>query len=123
MALHRLKVLNVQRVVSIAVHPSGRMLLALYGNGMLRLWNLLDARCHSKRMVGLSEPISSADEDAEEDEIKEKRPDTKKYESRPTLVRWTSQRGAYYGVLFGRLFELYSVDDDTPMHSMSFDTQ
>ena len=48
------------------MHPSGRMLLALYANGMLRLWNMLDARCHYKRKVGMS-----AESDNEEEEVKE----------------------------------------------------
>jgi hypothetical protein len=41
------------------------MCLALYGNGMLRLWNMLDARCIFKKKVGLDEPES---EKSEEDE-------------------------------------------------------
>ena len=44
------------------MHDSGRMLLAFYANGVLRLWNMLDARCIFKRKVGLS-----AQEDSEED--------------------------------------------------------
>ena len=52
-ALHVLKIKNVSRVVSLSVHNSDRMLLALYANGMLRLWNLLDARCIFKKKVGI----------------------------------------------------------------------
>jgi hypothetical protein len=43
--LHTLKVRNVSKVISLAMHQSERMVLALYGNGMLRLWSMLDARC------------------------------------------------------------------------------
>lgn len=68
MALHELKVMNVQKIISLSIHNSGRMLLALYANGMLRLWNLLDARCTNKRMVGLSGEYDSEDEDEDEEE-------------------------------------------------------
>jgi protein MAK11 len=43
--LHKLRVRNVSPVKHISIHPSGRMALVIYGNNMLRLWNLLDARC------------------------------------------------------------------------------
>ena len=42
------------------MHYSGRMLLALYANGVLRLWNMLDARCLFKFKTGMS-----ADQDSE----------------------------------------------------------
>ena len=44
------------------------MLLALYANGMLRLWNLLDGRCLFKKKVGLSDQESSSEEDDDDDE-------------------------------------------------------
>jgi len=45
------------------------MCLALYANGMLRLWNLLDARCIFKKKVGLiDEEQSSSENDEEESE-------------------------------------------------------
>ena len=45
------------------------MCLALYANGMLRLWNLLDARCIFKKKVGLvDEEESSGEENEESDE-------------------------------------------------------
>lgn len=54
------------------------MLLALYGNGMVRLWNLLDGRCTFKYLLEASikreegdEQESSSnedDEDKDEDE-------------------------------------------------------
>ena len=43
------------------------MLLAFYQNGMLRLWNLLDARCLFKRKVGLSREENSDDEEEKEE--------------------------------------------------------
>ena len=47
------------------MHESGRMLLALYANGLIRLWNMLDARCLFKFKAGLSANEDS-DVDAEE---------------------------------------------------------
>jgi len=70
-ALHHLTVLNVQKVTGLSMHPSGRMMLALYGNGMLRLWNLLDARCIFKKMCGLQEDSEEESEEEEEEEVKE----------------------------------------------------
>ena len=61
--LHELAIKNTSKVLSIAIHQSDRMLLALYRNGMLRLWNLLDGRCLFKKKVGLSDQESSEDED------------------------------------------------------------
>lgn len=68
--LHKLEVKNVSKVVSLSMHESGRMLLALYANGVLRLWNMLDARCLFKLKAGLSaaEKESSGDSEAEEEE-------------------------------------------------------
>lgn len=43
--LHRLQIKNQSKIVDLAVHPSGKMLLALYDNCVLRLWNLMTARC------------------------------------------------------------------------------
>jgi len=43
---------------------------------MLRLWNLLDARCLFKRKVGLSRDEPSEDEEEEEEEGVEKKKKT-----------------------------------------------
>ena len=42
------------------------MCLALYANGMLRLWNMLDGRCIFKKKVGI--PESEDDEEKEVDD-------------------------------------------------------
>lgn len=47
------------------MHKSQRMCLALYQNGMLRLWNMLDARCIFKKKVGIN--VESSDEEDESD--------------------------------------------------------
>ena len=53
------------------MHNSGRMLLALYANGMLRLWNMLDARCIFKKKVGLVKESEVEDEEDEDDDNKQ----------------------------------------------------
>jgi len=49
------------------------MLLALYANGVLRLWNMLDGRCLFKKKVGMSAKDSESEGDDtnvnEEDEM------------------------------------------------------
>ena len=60
--LHKLTIKNVSKVVSLSMHKSQRMCLALYANGMLRLWNMLDARCTFKKRVGLNESNESEEE-------------------------------------------------------------
>ena len=71
MPLHQLKIKNVSKVVSLSMHNSGRMLLALYANGMLRLWNMLDARCIFKKKVGLVKESEVEDEEDEDDDNKQ----------------------------------------------------
>jgi hypothetical protein len=105
------------------------MLLALYANGMLRLWNLLDARCINKRMVGLSGEYDSEDEDADEEEkqalleekqarLEKKNVQMDKLMNRPEFVRWEPSNGKIYAVLFGKLLEIFTVDSDEPLHSV-----
>ena len=50
------------------MHSSGRMLLALYANGMVRLWNMLDARCIFKKKAGLDKESENDEEDDDDDE-------------------------------------------------------
>ena len=68
--MHKLTVKNAARVVSLSMHRSGRMLLALYGNGVLRLWNMLDARCLFKKKVGLSGSEGYGDGEEEEGDVR-----------------------------------------------------
>lgn len=112
------------------MHPSGRMILAFYANGMIRLWNLLDARCIFKKKVGMSEDEDSDEEEYDsEDEPKEKKvePEYKvnnKFLNMPISVKWETTEGKFYAVLFGMLLEVFSVEDDgeAPIHSVKFDT-
>jgi len=48
------------------MHPSSRMALALYQNGMLRLWSMLDARCIFKKKVGVARDNSDGEYDEED---------------------------------------------------------
>ena len=53
-ALHKLNIMNKSKVVSMSLHRSGKLLLAIYQNRVVRLWNLMNARCTFKRKVCLS---------------------------------------------------------------------
>ena len=44
----------------MSMHPSGKMLLAIYANSMMRLWDLMSARCIFKKKVGLIEEADPA---------------------------------------------------------------
>lgn len=122
--VHTLKVKNVSPVKAMSLHPSGRMCLALYQNGVLRLWNLLDARCHFKKKVGLDDSSSSEEEDDDEsensDEVQKQL--LNKYQHTPESVIWEPSEGKLYAVLFTRKLEVYSVENDKPLHSLEFDT-
>lgn len=111
------------------MHNSQRMCLALYGNKMLRLWNLLDARCIFKKKVGILEEDKDSD-DEEDDDNSEDDVQTKqnaellagKFQNSPELVKWEPRQGQLYAVLFDRLLEIFSVDSDEVLHQISFDT-
>jgi hypothetical protein len=55
--------MNKSPVISMSLHPSGKMLLALYDNGVLRLWNMMEARCNFKRKVGVIEDEEESQKD------------------------------------------------------------
>jgi WD40 repeat protein len=58
-ALHKLSILNKSKIVSMSLHPSGKILLALHANGVLRLWNMLEARCKFKRKIDVIEGVNN----------------------------------------------------------------
>ena len=37
-------------------------------------------------------------------------------------IMWEPTRGKQYAVLFSRVLEVYSVNEDEPVHSVTFDT-
>ena len=49
-----LPIFSISKVASLSLHPSGRVLLVLYENNMIRLWNMLDGRCTFKKKLGLN---------------------------------------------------------------------
>ena len=131
MMVHQLQVKNVSKVVSLSMHHSGRMLLALYGNQMMRLWNMLDARCIFKKKAGLvkeSESEKESDEDQDDDEKSlDDDPvgatsDLLQMHQRSELIRWEPTEGKIFAILFSRMLEVYSVEDNEAMHQISFDT-
>jgi hypothetical protein len=61
--------MNKSPILSMSMHPSGRILLALYGNGVLRLWNLMEARCQYKRKVGVLEENPEISQDESEQDL------------------------------------------------------
>ena len=60
--LHKLQIINKSKILDLSVHPSGKMLLALYDNAVLRLWNLMSARCQYKKKLGLVEEMEVLEE-------------------------------------------------------------
>ena len=52
----------------MSLHQSGKMLLALYDNGVLRLWNMMSARCMFKKKIGLIEEEESSEKSEDDDE-------------------------------------------------------
>ena len=46
----------------MSLHKSGKMLLALYDNAVLRLWNMQSARCTFKKKIGLIEDMDEKDQ-------------------------------------------------------------
>lgn len=112
----------------------------MYANGVLRLWNMLDARCLFKFKAGLSaNKESEVDEDDEEEgdgegakvEKEEKKEDdeTKKMleqyallNNRAEQTQWEPTKGRLYAVLFSRVLEIYTVEEEEPVHSMTFDS-
>lgn len=69
--LHKLSIMNKSKILDLSVHPSGKMLLSLYDNGVLRLWNLMTARCQYKKKMGClpSEGGRGQDQDTDDDII------------------------------------------------------
>jgi hypothetical protein len=58
-------------VLSLSLHPSGKILLALYDNSLLRLWDMTVARCVYKKKLGIEETSMSNkknEDDGEEEE-------------------------------------------------------
>ena len=104
---------------------------------------MLDARCLFKKKVGLTSQSSESEDDADIDdgesveEEKQDKAESKNLKSnatkqvlkqfdriniRPEQVMWEPTEGKLYAVLFTRLIEIYSVEADEPLHTLTFDT-
>lgn len=51
----------------MSMHNTGKILLALYANGVLRLWNMMEARCKFKRKVNVVEEGGEQSENEDAD--------------------------------------------------------
>lgn len=124
-ALHKLQIMNKSPVISLSLHKSGKILLALYDNGVLRLWNMEEARCRSKKKMGVVEVAKQ--EDVEEDadlEVEVKTmADLTDLERKPIEVKWEPSKGEIYAVLFNKMIQVYDISkSDEPSSQVIFDS-
>ena len=114
----------------MSLHHSGKMLLALYDNGVLRLWNMMEARCNYKKKMGLIEEDPEAQEEKEESDLDLEiteitKKDLSDHERKPILVKWEPSASEIYAVLYNRMIEIYNpsvTKDDKPCASAIFDS-
>ena len=85
---------------------------------------MLDARCIFKKKVGITQDDSDGEYDEEDlSEIEKEKIDmSKAYVQRPELVKWEPSKGEIYAVLMTRSLEIYGVEDETPLHNITFNT-
>jgi len=93
---------NVSKVLNFSLHQSGRMLIVLYDNNMLRLWNLLDGRCIYKKKLGV---------DLE----------TQKVNAKAVAVKWEPTEGKIYAILFEKKIEVFNAQASEPLSSVTSD--
>ena len=118
------------------MHPTGKMLLALYDNGVLRLWNLMDARCHFKRKVGIFDGEESEEEEVSEDkdddeddeagedeqiELNEKPQNLSEVNRKAQNVVW-SPDGNMFVILYRRMLEVHDLKQILPGGKPAFRT-
>ena len=110
-ALHKLQIKNTSKVVSMSLHPTGKVLFALYANGVLRLWNMMEARCKSKRKMGLVPETGEQtdNEDADLEITVTKKKDLTELDRQPIQVLWEPSQGTTYAVLYNKMVEVFSV--------------
>jgi WD40 repeat protein len=132
-SLHKLVIKNKSKVINMSLHHSGKMLLALYENGVLRLWNMMEARCNYKKKMGVLDEVveeegaevkEDSDQDLEITEITKK--DLNDHERKPIVVKWEPSAGVMYTVLYTRMIEIYDPSNketgDKPCASAIFDS-
>jgi hypothetical protein len=99
----------------MSMHKSGKILLALYANGVLRLWNMMEARCKFKRKVGTIESDNNSDNDEDADlevDIKTKK-DLNEIQRQAIEVKWEPSEGQVFAVLYNNMVEVYSVEESS----------
>ena len=109
--MHKLVIKNKSKVISMSIHHTGKMLLALYDNGVLRLWNMMEARCNYKKKMGLiteesDDEKQDSDEDLEVEDITMK--DLNDLQRKPIVVKWEPSKGEIYTVLYNQMIEIYN---------------
>jgi protein MAK11 len=128
-ALHKLSIMNKSKVVAMSLHSSGKMLLVLYFNGVLRLWNMMEARCKYKRKINVRDekPEESENEDADLEISLLKKNDLTDYQLQVVDVKWEPSKGELFCVLFNNMIEVYNVNDasgaELPCSRAVFDVQ
>ena len=113
----------------MSLHNSGKILLGLYANGVLRMWNMMEARCKYKRKVNVLTEFDMhsdhEDEDLEVTELRKK--DLTEYQKQPVSVLWEPSQGQLFCILFNNLLEVFNVNDesaaDLPCSFSVFDIQ
>jgi len=128
--LHKLIIKNQSKVISMSLHYSGKMLLALYDNGVLRLWNMMEARCNYKKKMGVIEEVEEGQEQKEDSDLDLEiteitKKDLNDHERKPIVVKWEPSNAVIYAVLYNRMIEIYNPSNtsngDKPCASAIFD--
>jgi hypothetical protein len=86
---------------------------------------MLDARCIFKKRVGFDDNENNGEDfenksSSEDDDVRLQM--VSKFANTPMCVKWEPYIGKIYAVLFTRSLEIYSVDSDTPLHKITFDS-
>ena len=118
----------------MSLHKSGKLLLAIYQNRVLRLWNLMNARCTFKRKVCLSDDKEYdaekkkvresddedhlLDEEAGEDEqvemkVELSKKDLSEHDREPVEIKWEPSESKIYAILYRRMIEVFNVEDES----------
>jgi hypothetical protein len=79
------------------------MLIVLYDNNMLRLWNLLDGRCIYKRKLGVD-------------------PETNKVAHKALGVKWEPTEGKLFSILYEKKLEVFNAEASEPLSTVTTET-
>jgi protein MAK11 len=96
---------SVSAVKTLSLHPTGRMLLVLYQNNMMRLWNMLEGRCSFKKKLGIIE------HDYEDSQRRDE----------AVMVKWEPKLGETYAILFDKKIQVLRTDREAVVSEVSSD--